>query len=150
MATWNKTKSWSSASKSGGGMTGKSGNAASGNAASGYAGIWNTLNCKIASYKTLCAQTTGTAKCSRPTQATLNSFSKWIEKGAVIHKVSPTQVRRWSKTTNQFKTSSSAKTALASCFGKSTIKAVACDKSGSFMVACSPTWKGGKKFNFPR
>lgn len=146
MATTNRSKSWSSASKSGN----RSMNRAEGNAASGYAGIFNTLNCKIASYKALCAQTTGTARCSRPTQATLNSFAKWVEKGAIIHKVSPTQVRRWSKTTNPFKTPTTAKTALMRCFGKSTIKAVACDKSGTFMVACSPTWKGGKKFNFPR
>ena len=149
MRTSSRHRSWASSSSSSSQNGGRRTSRGSGNAVPGYASIWSALNCKIASYKTLCAQTTGPAKFSRPTLATLNSFSKWVEKGAVIHKVSPTQVRRWSKSSSHYTSASSAKNALTHRFGKSTIKAVTRDKSGSFLVACSPTWKGGKKFSFP-
>ncbi len=117
--------------------------------ARGYKNLCNTFNQKIASYKTLCGQATGMAKGTRPTAATLNTFAKWIEKGAVVHKVSPAQVRKWANTTQTFKTPTSAKNALCRCFGKTTIKAVTTEKSGAFLVACSPVVKG-KPFNFPR
>jgi len=50
--------------------------------APGYKNICDSFTKKIASYKTLCGQAVGPAKVSRPSPATLNSFSKLIEKGA--------------------------------------------------------------------
>lgn len=115
----------------------------------GYTFVCNMFDAKISSYKTLCAQGKGPAKATRPSATTLNTFGKWIEKGAIIHKVSCTQIKKWGNTHQTCKSATTAKTTLCRRFGKSTIKAVTMDKTGAFLVACSPTWKG-KKFNFPR
>ncbi len=115
---------------------------------SGYQSVWNCFNNKISSYKFLTAQTMGPAKHGRPTAASLNTFAKWIEKGAIVHKVTPTQLKRWSNTSQQFKTVSSAKTAMCKKFGKGPIKAVICNKTGGFLVATAPAWRG-KSFKFP-
>ncbi len=124
------------------------------NVASGYKNICNNFEQKINSFKTLCNQVKGTAKAGRPTASTLNSFCNWINKGAVVQCCTPAQVSRWASSKNKTfntKTASpaSCKNILAAKFGKSTIKAVAKTKSGSFMVVTSPTCKG-KKFNFPK
>ena len=116
--------------------------------APGYTSVYNNFNNKISSYKFLTAQTTGTAKSQRPTAASLNSFGKWIEKGAIVHRVSGTQLRKWSHTTQQFKTTASAKNCIQNRFGKGPIKAVIPNKTGGFLVATAPVWKG-KSFKFP-
>ena len=85
----------------------------------------------------------------------VDSWSKvGVNKGAVIQMCTPAQVSRWAKLTNQNFTSrtanpTSCKSVLCAKFGKSTIKAVARTKSGSFMVATSPV-SNGKKFCFPK
>lgn len=109
---------------------------------------------KINSYKTLYNQTRGPAKFTRPTPTILNNFANWINKGAIVHTVSCAQVAKWARTTKwNFNTRNPSTTAcknvLAWKFGKQTVKAVARTKSGSYMVATSPTWKG-KPFAFPR
>ena len=117
--------------------------------APGYKNVYDTFYRRITSYKTLCGQTTGSARTTRPSPATLNSFGKWIEKGAVVHKVSGVQVKRWAGTTQQVKSAATAKTWLTRCFGKSVIKAVTKDKSGAYLVAYAPV-VNGRPFNFPR
>lgn len=124
------------------------------NVASGYKNICNNFEQKIDSFKTLCNQVKGPASAGRPTTSTLNSFCNWINKGAVIQCCTAAQVSRWARTANKnfntkTATTASCKTVLAAKFGKSTIKAVAKTKTGSFMVATSPTCKG-KKFCFPK
>ncbi len=114
----------------------------------GYQTFCNNVNNKIASYRCLTAQATGPARYTRPSPATLSTFSKWIEKGAIIHKVSATQVKRWSKTSQACTSAASAKTVMSHRFGKSTIKAVTSSKTGGFLVATTPVWKG-KSFKFP-
>ena len=113
-----------------------------------------SLETKMNSYRTLYNQTRGPAKYDRPTPATLNTFANWVNKGAIIHTVTPTQVARWSKTTRKYfntrtPTPTSCKNVLWAKFGKNAIKAVARSKSGSFMVATTPTISG-KPFNFPK
>ncbi len=122
--------------------------------ASGYKGCWTNFERKINSYKTLWNQTKGNATCVRPTPTTLNSFANWINKGAIIQTCTSAQVSRWARSKNKnFNTHNPTPTAcknvLTAKFGKTTIKAVARTKSGSFMVATMPTWKG-KSFCFPR
>lgn len=117
--------------------------------APGYKNLCDDFNRKIASYKTLCGQATGAARTSRPSPATLNTFSKWVEKGSVVDKVSAAQVKRWTGTTQQVKSAATAKTWLTRCFGKSVIKAVSMDKTGAYLVAHSPVCNG-RPFNFPR
>ena len=109
---------------------------------------------KINSYKTLYNQTRGPAKYTRPAPTILNNFANWINKGAVVQTVTRAQVAKWARTTKwNFSThnpsATSCKNVLWTKFGKQTIKAVARTKSGSYMVATSPTWKG-KPFMFPR
>jgi hypothetical protein len=111
------------------------------------------LQRKLDSFKTLFNQTKGPAKFTRPTPATINSFCNWVNKGAVVQTVSPGTIARWARLANQnFNTQnptpSACKTVLCGKFGRTTIKAVARTKSGQFMVATSPTWKG-KSFKFP-
>ncbi len=143
MATSIRSGSWSSTRSSG---TKTKGTARK--VAPGYSTCCNSFNQRIQSYKTLCAQTMGPARKSRPSTATLNTLAKWVEKGAVIRKVSAAQVKRWTKQSSAFKTPAPVKNALCKTFGKTTIKAVCQDKSGSFLVACSSVAKG-KPFNFP-
>lgn len=123
-------------------------------AAAGYKSCQTSFQDKVQSFKMLMNQTTGSAKWTRPSTTTLNSFANWINKGAVIQMCTPAQVMRWAKLTNKNFTSrtanpTSCKNVLCAKFGKSTIKAVARTKSGSFMVATSPVCKG-KKFCFPK
>lgn len=126
------------------------------NVPSGYKSVSNSFETKITSFRTLFAQTKGTAKFGRPSPAILNSFANWINKGAIVQTVSCAQITRWGKaaaTANKIFnareiTTNTCKTVLFKKFGKSTIKAVARTKSGSFMVATSPTYKG-RTFCFP-
>ena len=109
---------------------------------------------KMNSYKMLYNQTKGPAKHQRPSPTTLNTFANWIGKGAVIQTVSAAQVNRWAKTARKnfntrTPTPNACKSVLCAKFGKTTIKAVARSKSGSFMVATAPTVKG-KCFCFPK
>ena len=138
---------WGSASKT-------KGYGSSVGTASGYKSCQTTFANKVQSFKMLMSQTTGPAKAGRPSTSTLNSFANWINKGAVVHTCTKAQVSRWAKSKNKSfntRTASPAtcKNVLAAKFGKSTIKAVACTKTGSFMVVTSPTCKG-KTFCFPK
>jgi hypothetical protein len=111
-----------------------------------YASVRSQFQNKMNSYKTLCAQTTGGASKNRPSPTQLNTFSKWIDKGAVLQNVSNAQLNRWAGKAKNW-TTGSAKTTLAGKWGKTTIKAVAPNKTGGFIVATSPTRKG-KQFKF--
>lgn len=115
-----------------------------------YASVRSNFQNKASFFKTLANQTTGSKSTKRPSPAQLNSFSKWIDKGAVLQSVSNIQLSRWAGKTPKNKQWSvaSAKTTLAKQFGKSSIKAVAYNKSGGFIVATSPT-RNGKNFRFP-
>ncbi len=119
----------------------------------GYKACNNAFVNKISSYKTLYKQTFGPAKFSRPSPTTLNSFANWINKGAVVQMVTKAQVSRWAKATKKgfnvrSATPTTCKNVLCAKFGKTTIKAVCGSKSGSFMVATSPT-VSGRPFWFP-
>jgi len=119
-----------------------------------YKGVWNDFNGKITSYRTLVNQTRGPARYARPTPQILNTFGNWVNKGAVIQTCTPAQVARWARNCHvNFNTRNPSLTAcknvLHKKYGKSVIKAVARTKSGSFMVATSPTWKG-KNFYFSK
>ena len=137
--------------------TGRKSNKKSGNSSTGtsaYKSCCNTFENKINSYKTLCAQARGPASAGRPTPTTLNSFANLINKGAIVQTVSKAQVSRWARTTNknfnpQNPSPTACKTVLAAKFGRSCIKAVAKTKSGSFMVATTPT-VNGRTFCFPQ
>lgn len=123
--------------------------------ATGYKNVCNTFQNKIASYRTLMDQTKGTAgKFPRPTPSVLNSFANWINKGAIVQVVSPTQVARWAKSTKfnfnpQSASPTTCKNVLCAKYGKATIKAVCRSKTGKFIVATAPTVKG-RSFSFPR
>ncbi len=109
---------------------------------------------KIDSYKMLYKQTCGTAKHHRPSPTILNTFANWINKGAVVQTVTCSQVAKWAKADNKnFNTRNptvaSCKNVLTAKFGKSTIKCCARTKTGGFMIATTPTWKG-KPFCFPK
>ncbi len=130
MAT-NRTRRWGSSSRSSRGSRRRTTVRSSGKrAARGYESVSNSFSQRIASYKCLTTQTVGAARTTRPSPATLTSMSRLIEKGAVIQKVSATQVRRWSNTSRTPKSAASAKTVMQRRFGKGIIKAVATDKSG--------------------
>lgn len=140
--------------KSTGFNRGNTGGTFAGSTPSGYKGCCTSFANKINSFKTLFNQTKGPAKCTRPSPTTLNTFANWINKGAVIQTCSKAQISKWAKSTNKIfntKTASptSCKNVLTAKFGKSTIKAVCCTKTGSFMVATSPT-VNGKRFCFPK
>jgi len=119
-----------------------------------YKGVCTTFAGKVDSFKTLVNQTKGPARCPRPSPATLNSFANWINKGAIVQTCSTAQVAKWARAANKnfntrTKSVTSCKNILQKKFGKTTIKAVACTKSGSFIVATSPTCKG-RNFCFPK
>ncbi len=145
MATSIRSGSWGSSRSSRSSSTKAKGTTRK--VAPGYSSVCNQFNQRIQSYKTLCAQMMGPARKTRPSASTLNTLAKWVEKGATIHKVSPAQIKRWTKVNSTFKTTTPVKNALAKKFGKSTIKAVCQDKSGSFLVACGSS--KGKPFSFP-
>jgi len=120
--------------------------------ASGYAGTYRMFEQKINSFKTLYKQTCGAAKFARPTTATLSTFANWVGKGANVYTISTTQLNRWagaSRTKYDWTKPTSCRNFLNNKFGKTTIKAIARSKTGQYMVACSPTYKG-KPFTFPR
>ncbi len=109
---------------------------------------------KIDSYKMLYKQTCGTAKHHRPSPTVLNTFANWINKGAVVQNVTCAQVAKWARAdkknfNSRNPTVASCKNVLSSRFGKTTIKCCARTKTGGFMIATSPTWKG-KAFTFPK
>lgn len=119
-----------------------------------YRQVCNEFACKISSYKMLYNQTRGPARYTRPTPQMLNTFANWVNKGAIIQTCTPAQLAKWARTNNMHfnnrqPTTASCKNILSRKFGKNVIKAVARTKSGSFMVATSPTWKG-KTFHFPK
>jgi len=114
-----------------------------------YTNLRNTFEQKIASFRTLCTQTQGAGN-PKPTPATLNTFANWINKGAVVHNVSATQIAKWTHANRtNFNTATNAKNALWKRFGKTAIKAVSIGKGNNFIVACAPT-VNGKPFKFPR
>ena len=121
-------------------------------AAAGYQPYAQTFETKMNSWRTLYNQTRGTASYQRPTPTTLNTFANWVNKGAIIHTVSPTQMNRWAKTWNKSfnpKNITSCKNFLWDKYGKTTIKAVSWAKNGWYMVATTPTYNG-KPFCWPR
>lgn len=119
-----------------------------------YRACSNTFQSKIHSFKTLFNQTCGAAKGPRPTTTVLNSFANWINKGAIVQTCTGAQVSRWAREckknyNTRTGTPTTCRNILTSAFGKNTIKAVARTKTGSYMVATMPTWKG-KPFSFPK
>ncbi len=113
----------------------------------------DNLAWKMNSYKMLYNQTKGPAKYTRPSPTTLNSFANWVGKGGIVHTVTAAQVARWAKVTRKnfntrTPTPTACKNVLYAKFGKTTIKAVARTKSGSFMVV-TPQIVNGKSFWFP-
>ncbi len=117
--------------------------------APGYQSVFNNIDQKISSYRTLANQTCGSASYKRPSPTTLSSFANWVNKGAIVHCCSANQISRWCKQQTPSNSPTAAKNALTKRFGSSTIKAVCCDKTGKYLIATSPTWKG-KPFNFPK
>ena len=148
-SSWGKTSASKRTAKSYG-----SGSTAS-SATGSYKNVGTTLQHKINSYKTLFQQCQGTSgRFPRPTPSTLNSFANWINKGAVIQTVSAQQVARWAHATNKSfnprnPSPTACKNILTKKFGKSAIKAVACTRTGQFMVVTTPT-VNGRSFTFPR
>lgn len=140
--------SWGRTSSSPSGRARKS-NVRGAGCAPGYSSICSTFENKVRGFRVLCEQTRGTAKRSRPSPATLKSFGNWINKGANVFKVTNTQLNKWCTTNQSIKSTTSAKNVLCKKFGKSTIKAVACAKTGGFIVATAPTCQG-KTFTFPK
>lgn len=112
-----------------------------------FSTVRNCFKNKINAYQTLYAQTSSGSHKQGPTPAQLNTFGRWIEKGAQLQKVTPTQLNRWAGTSRRNWTPNSAKNCLASKWGKSCIKAVTNNKTGGFLVATSSTRKG-KPFRF--
>ncbi|MFH0980382.1 MAG: hypothetical protein V2A79_02450 [Planctomycetota bacterium] len=104
---------------------------------------------KIDAYRTLYNEAQGTPGKGCPTPATLNTFANWVSRGAIIHRVSATQINRWSDLDRKCTTANLAKNVLWNKFGKTPIKAVCKSKSGSFLVATTPTYNG-RNFKFPR
>ncbi len=111
-----------------------------------YQTVRSTITNKINAYKCLYGQTSGGVTKHRPTPTQLNSFSKWIDKGAVVHNVTAIQLNRWSGVKKNW-TSSTAKTWLSSNYGKTCIKAVVNNKNGGFLVATTAQYKN-KPFKF--
>jgi hypothetical protein len=119
-----------------------------------YKGLSHSLTWKINSFKTLFGQIQGPARFGRPTPAILNTFAKWVDKGAIIQTVSPTQISRWARNNDVNFSSrnpsvSACKNVLSAKFGRSLIKAVAKGKNGYFLVATAPI-RQGRPFCFPR
>ena len=115
--------------------------------APGYKQISNTFAAKMRSFRMLYQHTKGSPSQPRPSAANFKTFANWVNKGANVWYVSNRQINNWCYTDQKYKTGTSVKNVLCKRFGKSTIKAVSCSKSG-FLVATAPTWKG-KTFEFP-
>ncbi|MCH7703078.1 MAG: hypothetical protein IID37_15460 [Planctomycetes bacterium] len=141
-------KNWQDASTTKG-TTGFKATGGGSNCAPGYRNVFTTFGNKITGYRMLTAQMTGPASFKRPTAATLNSFAKWIDKGAIVNKITSAQICKWTNTNKKFASAATVKNVLCGKWGKTMIKAVVCDKAGNFLVATNPTWKG-KSFKFPR
>ena len=86
-----------------------------------YPNIRSNLQNKVNAYRTLMAQTTGSGSKQRPTPTQINSFAKLIDKGAVIHNVTNTQLNRWAGKPRNW-TVGSTKTTLYGKYGKNFIK----------------------------
>lgn len=136
-STWNKTTRRSSSR--GARTTGTTGG--------GYRNLQNQLQQKIQSLRVLYSQTQGSGG-YKPAPGTLNTFANWINRGAVLHTVSPAQLTRWSNNHRPCTSPTTAKTVLCQKFGRGPIKAVCKSKTGSFIVATAPTFKG-RSFRFP-
>ena len=119
-----------------------------GTIARGYGQIGWMFENRARSFRMLWDQTRGACKYKRPTPTTLKTFSNWINKGAYVWKVTNNQINKWCHTNQKFNTCASVKTVLGNKFGKTTIKAVTFDKSGNYLVATAPTYKG-KPFCWP-
>lgn len=137
----------------GSGARGKKSTATTANVPPKYKSVCTSFEGKVNSFKTLVKQVKGPARYTRPTPTQLNTFANWINKGALVQSVSCAQIAKWAMTANvNFNTGNptvtSCKNVLSSKFGKTTIKCVARNKTGGFMVATSSTWKG-KPFCFP-
>jgi len=118
-----------------------------------YKHVGHTFQGKINSFKTLFRQTFGPAKFGRPTPSLLNSFGHWVDNGAIVQTCSAAQVARWARLKHKNfdthrPTIAACKNVLSAKFGKSTIKAVARAKNGSFLVATAATAQG-RPFFFP-
>ena len=124
------------------------------NFAPGYSHVAGSFQNKINSFKTLVSQAKGPASYGRPSTTTLNSFANWVNKGANIFTVTTAQLTRWAgkgKAQNQynnFASINSCKNFLSTKFGRTTIKAVARSKNGSWIIAAAPTVKG-RPFQMP-
>ena len=119
-----------------------------------YSTVRSNCQQKIEAFGTIITNAAPSSAKSGATATQLNSFSKWIDKGAIVQTCTKAQVSRWAKSKNKNWNSSTAsptscRNVLSAKFGKSTIKAVCCTKSGSYMVATAPTCKG-KNFCFPK
>ena len=111
-----------------------------------YTSVRNNFSQRINAYRTLLGQTSGGTPKFRPTPAQLKTFAKWVEKGATLHYVTNAQLNRWAGTSRNW-TLSTAKNTLTTRYGRSSIKAVAYNKSGGFLVATSSTYRG-RSFRF--
>ena len=110
-----------------------------------YSSVRSNFQNKMNYYKVLWGQTSSVAGSKhRPTPTQLNTFSKWIDKGASIQNISPTMLNRWAGKQRDW-TVTAAKQQLTSKYGKNCIKAVAWNKSGGCIVATS-SMRGGKTF----
>ena len=119
--------------------------------ATGYSTSYRNCEQKIQSWRTVYNQTWGPAKFQRPSPTTLRTFTNWINKGANVYTVTPTQLNKWAGASSKnydWTKPTQCKSFLTKKYGKTTIKAVARSKNGSYMVACTPP--KGKQFNFPR
>ena len=92
-----------------------------------YASVRANLQKKANFFKTLANQTTGPASSHRPSPSQLNSFSKWVEKGAVIQNVSQNQLNRWAGSAS--KRARPMPTACAPCPGNTAIRVIIADLS---------------------
>jgi hypothetical protein len=121
--------------------------------ATGYSNVYTQYQQKIANYRVLCNQMRGPAKTTRPSKSTLNTFANWIDKGANVYTITPAQLNRWAgknhKYYNKWNTIMACKNFLTYKWGKNTIKAITWTKSGSYLIACAPTYKG-KPFCLPK
>ena len=117
-------------------------------AARGYNQIYYTFENRYRFYRMLWDQTRGACKGNRPSPATLKNFANWVNKGAYVWKVTNKQIAKWCNTNPNMKSCTTVKNALCNRFGKNTIKAVTWNKSGGYLVATAPTYRG-KPFKFP-
>ena len=112
-----------------------------------YTMVRSNLQNKINAYRYLFDQckTTGPYK---PSPAVINKFANWVNKGAMLHKVSGASIAKWCKDHKPTYTMSWATKGLKSKYGVA-IKGLYPTGNGKwYMVATNPTFKG-KPFRFP-